>query len=129
VLLVCHAFGTGCGGVGVDAVAATIGDRDGDVDELFGKGVKCSGSNHDLLDAGPGTLEEFRLVGEGSPEIVNKVGFSCCPNVVEDGLDAWVGRDFGVGEEFLCGHGLFNIIVGPGGFVFAPAAFVVLRAK
>ena len=104
VLLVGQAFGAGCGGVGVDAVAAVVGDGDGDVDEFFGERVECAGGDHDLLDAWPGALEEIGLVGEGSPEVVDEVGFSRGADVVEDGLDAWVGGDFGVGPEFYGGH-------------------------
>jgi hypothetical protein len=112
VLLVGHSFGTCGGSVGVDAVATVIGDGDGDVDEFFGERVERAGSDHDLLDAGPGMLEEIGLIGEGSPEVVNEVGFSGGADVVEDGLDAWIGGDFGVGEELLRGHGVFTIIVG-----------------
>jgi hypothetical protein len=106
MMLVGEALGSGRSGVGVDAVATAVGDGDGDVDELFSEWIECAGSDHDLLDAGPGALEEFGLVGESSPEVVDEVGFSRGADVVEDGLDAWVGGDFGVGEEFYCGHGL-----------------------
>jgi hypothetical protein len=112
VLLVGEAFGSGRGCVGVDAVAAVVGDGDSDVDEFFGERIERAGFDHDLLDAGPDALEEFGMVGEGSPEVVDEVGFSGGSDVVEDGLEARVGGDFGVGEEFLRGHGVFTIIVG-----------------
>jgi hypothetical protein len=63
VLLIGEAFGSGGGGVGVNAVAAAVGDGDSDIDELFGERVECAGSDHNLLDAGPGALEEVGLVG------------------------------------------------------------------
>ena len=44
MLLVGEAFGSGCGGVGVDAVAAVVGDGDGDVDEFFGEGSSAPGA-------------------------------------------------------------------------------------
>ena len=106
VLLLGHAFGAGRGGVGVDAVAAVVGDGDGDVDEFFGQRVEGAGLDHDLLDAGPGSFEEIGLVGEGSPEVIDEVGFSSGADVVEDGLDAWVGGDFGVSPELYGGHDL-----------------------
>ncbi len=99
-----HSFGAGGCGVGVDAVAAAVGGGDSDVDEFFGERVECAGGDHDLLDAGPGAFEEIGLVGEGSPEVVDEVGFSSGADVVEDGLDAWVGGDFGVRPEFYGGH-------------------------
>ena len=88
----------------MDAVAATVGGRDGDVDELFGERVERAGFDHDLLDAGPGAFEEVGLVGECAPEVVDEVGFPGGADVVEDGLDAWIGGDFGVCEEFYGGH-------------------------
>jgi hypothetical protein len=104
VLLVGEAFGACGSSVGVDAVAAIVGNGDGDVDELFGKRVEGAGFDHDLLDALPGSFEKIRLIGEGSPEVIDEVGFSGDTDVREDGLDAWVDGDFGVGEEFYGGH-------------------------
>jgi hypothetical protein len=104
VLLVGEALGAGCRGVGVDAVAAAVGDGDRDVDQLFGEGIKSAGFDHDLLDAGPCAFEEVGLVGEGSPEVVDEVGSSGGADIVEDGFDAWIGVDFGISPEFYGGH-------------------------
>ena len=104
MLLVRHSFGARGRGVGVDAVAATVDGGDGDVDELFGERIERAWGDHDLLDARPGSFEKFGLIGQGSPEVVDEVGFSGGADVVEDCLEAWVSRDFGVGPEFYGGH-------------------------
>lgn len=104
VLVVGEAFGSGGGGVGVDAVGAAVGGGDGDVDELLGERVEGAGLDHDLLDAGPGALEDSGLVGEGSPEVVDEVGVARGADVVEDGFDAGIGGYLFVGPEFLGGH-------------------------
>lgn len=105
VLLFGETLCPGRGSVGMNTVAAVVGDGDGDVDKLFGERIESAGFNHDLLDAGPGSLEESGLVSEHPPEVIDEVGFSGGANVVEDCLDAWVGGDFGVGEKFLSWHG------------------------
>jgi hypothetical protein len=104
VLLVCEAFGACGSSVGVDAVAAIVGNGDGDVDELSSERVEGAGFDHDLLDALPSSFEKVGLIGEGPPEVIDEVGFSSGTNVGEDGLDAWVDGDFGIGEEFYGGH-------------------------
>ena len=100
-----HSFILCRDGVAGDAVSALVGYADGDVDEFLGERVEGAGSDHDLLDAGPGSFQDIGLVSQGSPEIVDEVGFSGRADVVEDGFDAGTGGDFGVGEEFYSRHG------------------------
>ena len=67
-------------------------------------GSSAPGATATCLMLGLGAFEEIGLVGEGSPEVVDEVGVSGGADVVEDGLDAGVGGDFGVGPEFYGGH-------------------------
>src|SRR6202035_3762345 len=101
-----EAFNAGSGGVGVNAVGAAVDRRDGDVDELLGERIEGTGLDHNLLDARPGTFEQRRLVGQGTPEIVYKVGVAGGADVVEDRLDAGDGGNVGVAPELCGGHGL-----------------------
>ncbi len=105
MLLIGEALGSGCGGVGVDAIAAVVGGGDGDVDQFFGEGIEGAGLDHDLLHTGPCAFEQGWLIGEGPPEVIYEIGFAGGADVVEDGFDAWVGGDFFVGPEFYGGHG------------------------
>ena len=91
VLLFGETLCPGRGSVGMNAVAAVVGDGDSNVDQLFGERIERAGLDHDSLDAGPGSLEEIGLVGESAPEVINEIGFAGDADVVEDCFDAWVG--------------------------------------
>lgn len=105
MLLVGKALGAGGCGVGVDAVAAAVDRRCGDVDQLLGEGIELAGFDHHFLDAGPGSLENGGLVGERSPEVIYEVRFARGADVVEDCFDAGIGCDFFVSPKLYGSHG------------------------
>jgi hypothetical protein len=88
VLRVRHPLLLRSGGVGVNAVGATVRGGHGDVDQLSRQGIQSTITAHDYLDAFPGPFERRGIVGERPPEVVHKVRFASASYVVEDGLTA-----------------------------------------
>src|SRR5260370_29812595 len=72
-----HAFFEGGGGVRGDAIMAVVGDADGHVDELLGKGIERAGG-HDLFDAFPGAFESGGVMSESPPKIFDSYPPSAC---------------------------------------------------
>jgi hypothetical protein len=57
----------------MDAVATAVRGGYRYIDQLFGKRIEHSGLNHHPFDTGPRSLKKIRLIGESTPEIVNKI--------------------------------------------------------
>src|SRR5580692_4706582 len=98
-----HTFFESGGGVRGDAVVATIGDADGDIEELLGEGVERSGA-HDLLDAFPGALQYGRIVRDGLPEIIDPVGLARGHDVVVDSAN--FRARVGIFNQSKCRHAI-----------------------
>ena len=84
-----------------DAVVTVVGDADGDVNQFFGERVERAG-RHDLLDTFPGALEQYGVVRDSLPEIIDPIGFARGHDVVVDG--AHFVRGVLVFDQSECGH-------------------------
>ena len=84
VLRVAHALRPGSSGVRMDAVGASVGDRNCNVDHLFRKGIDLAWP-HDGFQIIPYRFQPFRVMGQCPPEIVYEVGFSGFSYVVKNG--------------------------------------------
>lgn len=100
MLCIGHPPGTGCCGVGMDAVTARVRYRHRDVDHLFRERIEVRGSRHQTLYLGPRTFQQCRVEREGMPKIVDKVCFPHSANIIEHGPHAWIR--FGTGNAFGC---------------------------
>ena len=98
MLGVCHAFGAGGGGVGMDAVGATVGDRDGRVNQFLGHRIKGAGGRHDGFDVRHVRFEQRRIEGQVAPQVIDEVAAARGADVVEDGFDTRIGFQRSVGR-------------------------------
>ena len=85
MLGVAHAARAGCGRVGMDAIGASVGGGDCNVDHLSHQGVECSFPRHDGLQTGPCALKKRGVDGERTPEIVDEIRLPRSADIVEDG--------------------------------------------
>src|SRR5664279_783293 len=81
-----HAGLAGEGGMARDAVAATIGDADSEVDQLFGETIQRARRKHRLLGL-PGSLQQSGIAGKVLPEVVHVGDLPRRFDVVEDGTN------------------------------------------
>jgi hypothetical protein len=97
-----HAIGPRSHSVGMDAVAAAMGDRHRHIEHFLDLGFQHARRHH-ILDALPGPAQRPGIVCQRAPEVVDEIRLPRLADVVEDG--ARLAGKFIVGKQLDGRHG------------------------